>query len=98
MTSTFQHNSKQSIAERAHELWTARGCPQGSADEDWLEAERQLALSENSAQDVLQVQGSVDSSLIDTFPASDPPASHIPDTPPSNAEDKWAAAKIDRAD
>jgi hypothetical protein len=31
------------IARRAHALWLARGSPEGSAMDDWLEAERQLA-------------------------------------------------------
>jgi hypothetical protein len=44
---TPTHNE---IAERAHNLWKDRGCPEGSDIEIWLEAERQL--SENSAQDV----------------------------------------------
>ena len=35
----------------------------------------------------------IDESLQDTFPASDPPASRLPDEPPSNAEAKWAAAR-----
>ena len=35
----------------------------------------------------------MDETLEGTFPASDPPASHFPDEPPSNAEDKWAAAR-----
>jgi hypothetical protein len=26
------------IAELAHELWQARGCPEGSPDEDWFHA------------------------------------------------------------
>jgi hypothetical protein len=26
------------IAELAHQLWQARGCPQGSPEEDWLHA------------------------------------------------------------
>jgi hypothetical protein len=30
------------IAERAHELWRQRGCPEGSAEQDWFEAEEQL--------------------------------------------------------
>jgi hypothetical protein len=36
-------NSKQSIAELAYRLWNERGRPHDSADDDWLEAERQLA-------------------------------------------------------
>jgi hypothetical protein len=30
------------IATLAHELWEARGCPFGSAEEDWLRAEKEL--------------------------------------------------------
>ncbi len=33
----------------------------------------------------------VDEALEDTFPASDPPASRLPDEPPANAEAKWDA-------
>jgi len=36
---------------------------------------------------------SVDQTSKDSFPASDPPASHLPDVPPANAEDKWRAAE-----
>jgi len=35
----------------------------------------------------------VDQSGDDSFPASDPPASRLPDEPPANAEAKWAAAR-----
>jgi DUF2934 family protein len=34
--------SQQDIANLAYALWQQRGCPEGSADEDWKEAERQL--------------------------------------------------------
>jgi Protein of unknown function (DUF2934) len=30
------------IAVRAFELWQARGCPEGSAERDWLDAEAEL--------------------------------------------------------
>ena len=33
----------------------------------------------------------VDDSIKGSFPASDPPASRIPDVPPANAEAKWEA-------
>lgn len=36
---------------------------------------------------------SVDEGVNDSFPASDPPASHLPDEVPANAEAKWAAAR-----
>jgi uncharacterized membrane protein len=35
----------------------------------------------------------VDESVEESFPASDPPASRMPDVPPVNAEAKWAAAR-----
>jgi hypothetical protein len=31
------------IRRRAHERWLQRGCPTGNAEQDWLEAERELA-------------------------------------------------------
>jgi hypothetical protein len=34
------------IAARAYELWQARGCPEGSPDEDWFQAERELKMSD----------------------------------------------------
>jgi hypothetical protein len=34
--------NREEIAQLAYQLWVARGCPDGSADQDWLEAERQL--------------------------------------------------------
>jgi len=41
--SSHKMTSKQSIAELAYRLWNERGRPHGSEEEDWLEAERQLA-------------------------------------------------------
>jgi hypothetical protein len=35
----------------------------------------------------------VDRSVMDSFPASDPPASRLPDEPPSNAQAKWESAR-----
>lgn len=77
-------SSKQSIAERAYHLWNVRGRAHGSEEKDWLEAERQLATA--------QGEDAIDASLKETFPASDPAASHLPDVVPSNAADKWRAA------
>ncbi len=36
---TFGHND---IAELAHQLWVARGCPYGSPELDWFEAAERL--------------------------------------------------------
>jgi hypothetical protein len=30
------------IAERAFQLWQAHGCPEGTAEQDWLQAEAEL--------------------------------------------------------
>jgi hypothetical protein len=32
----------EAIKARAYELWIARGCPHGSADQDWHRAEHEL--------------------------------------------------------
>jgi hypothetical protein len=36
---TFGHDE---IAARAHQLWEARGCPEGSPQEDWFHAAEEL--------------------------------------------------------
>lgn len=36
----------EEIAVRAYELWEARGCPEGSSEEDWFTAEAQLTQPE----------------------------------------------------
>jgi hypothetical protein len=38
----FEHDD---IATLAHELWCARGCPDGSPEKDWFEAKEQLTSS-----------------------------------------------------
>jgi len=83
----------QSVAEFAYHLWLARGRPHGSADTDWFEAERQLGVVADPGRS-RTTENEIDASLKETFPASDPPASHLPDLPPSNAQDKWAAAGL----
>ncbi len=37
-----QDNERESIARLAYALWQLRGCPLGSSEEDWAEAEKQL--------------------------------------------------------
>lgn len=36
------------IAIRAFELWLANGCPDGTAEQDWFEAEAELSLPTKS--------------------------------------------------
>ena len=35
--------NQEEIAALAHALWQARGCPNGSPEEDWFQAKRELA-------------------------------------------------------
>jgi Protein of unknown function (DUF2934) len=81
----------QAIRERAFELFKARGSADGYAMDDWLQAEREL-LDEQSPAVTPSPTKAVDESVQQSFPASDPPASRIPDEPPVNAGEKWAAA------
>jgi DUF2934 family protein len=41
-SSTATDISEQDIAALAYKYWQARGCPDGSAEEDWFRAEREL--------------------------------------------------------
>jgi hypothetical protein len=41
------HPSHEAIAELAHELWVARGHPDDSATEIWMEAETQLVANQS---------------------------------------------------
>jgi hypothetical protein len=88
----MESKNKEDIERRAYQLWQARGCPDGSSEMDWYEAELQLS----SGATTPAADAAVDESGAGSFPASDAPATHIPDKPPSNAGAKWAAAKTDR--
>ena len=37
-----QPENQQEIATLAYEFWQTRGCPDGSPEEDWFRAEREL--------------------------------------------------------
>lgn len=42
-TTTRSIVSPESIAALAYQLWEARGCPEGSPEQDWHEAQQMLA-------------------------------------------------------
>jgi hypothetical protein len=102
------HPEHRSIGELAYSLWQARGCPDGSAERDWLDAEKQLKGAHRTIEPRAPESRTIapratratesasseaiDSSLKATFPASDPPASQRADEPPANADAKWKAA------
>jgi hypothetical protein len=39
----FRPENQEEIAALAHALWQARGCPDGSPEEDWFQAKQALA-------------------------------------------------------
>jgi hypothetical protein len=67
--------------ELAYRLWEERGRPVGRPEEDWFEAERRLNSQQHKAD-----SNAVDEALRESFPASDPPSSHLPDKPPVNVK------------
>jgi hypothetical protein len=42
------HPEHRSIGELAYSLWQSRGCPDGSAEQDWLDAEKQLKAAQRA--------------------------------------------------
>jgi hypothetical protein len=40
------------IEKLAYEFWLSRGCPQGSAEEDWIQAERALQIAASTNQPI----------------------------------------------
>jgi hypothetical protein len=67
--------------ELAYRLWEERERPEGRPEEDWFEAERRLQSDQHRAD-----SAAVDESMRESFPASDPPSSHLPDKPPVNVK------------
>lgn len=49
MDSREKRFSNSDVASRAYERWQLRGQPDGSAEEDWFEAERELESHETGA-------------------------------------------------
>ena len=72
--------------ELAYRLWEERGRPVGRPDEDWFEAERRLRSDQHDSE-----SAAVDEAIRESFPASDPPASGLPDKPPANARKRKAS-------
>jgi hypothetical protein len=66
------HLEHRSIGELAYRLWQSRGCPEGTAEQDWREAEEQLRAAQRAALPTLT--DAVERSPQGKFPASEPPA------------------------
>jgi hypothetical protein len=73
--------------ELAYRLWEERGRPVGRPEEDWFEAERRLLSGQHEAE-----SAAVDEAVRESFPASDPPSTNVPDKPPVNARKRRASA------
>lgn len=39
---TATDDQEEAISKRAYELWLLRGCPEGSPEEDWYQAESEM--------------------------------------------------------
>lgn len=78
--------------ELAYRLWEERGRPVGRPEEDWFEAERRLRSGEYEAE-----SAAVDESIRESFPASDPPSSNLPDKPPPNPRKRRTSASARRS-
>lgn len=57
-----QHNhiDEARVRAKAYELWQARGCPEGSGDQDWIEAERLLSAELGAATPTVGVSAGED--------------------------------------
>jgi hypothetical protein len=51
--SNTEPRSEDVISKRAYELWLERGCPEGSPEEDWYRAERELGIAAVSAEQTI---------------------------------------------
>ena len=52
--------NQQEIAALAHQYWLARGCPEGTPEEDWFRAEREIATSRETNDQELGNQSSAE--------------------------------------
>ena len=79
------HPEHRSIGELAYRLWQARGCPEGSAEQDWLDAEKQLQSAQRAAESRTVESLTVESQRVDPQAAAEARAG---DLKASNATDR----------
>ncbi len=51
-------STHQQIAALAYRLWCERGCPHGSAEDDWFRAEQQIQAESEPQEQALTASGS----------------------------------------
>ena len=86
------HPEHRSIGELAYHLWQARGCPEGSAEQDWLDAEKQLKSAPRNAEPrAAEVRAAEPRAATPTGSAG-----QRTDEPPANVEAKRKAAAAPR--
>jgi hypothetical protein len=86
------HPEHRSIGELAYHLWQARGCPEGSAEQDWLNAEKQLKLAPRAAE-----PRTAEPRAAESRSAAAAAAGQRTDEPPASADAKRKAAPAPRA-
>ena len=74
---------EKTISDLAYHLWHARGCPSGSSEVDWIEAERQVRGKAPGSERALEAP----------VPAGEPVAVSTPEQPPSSAAPATRAKK-----
>jgi hypothetical protein len=91
------HPEHRSIGELAYHLWQARGCPEGSAEQDWLDAEKQLKSAPRAAESRAAESRSAEPRTAEPR-AGDPAASAAQrtDEPAANADAQRKAAPAPR--
>jgi hypothetical protein len=87
------HPEYRSIGELAYHLWQARGCPEGSAEQDWLDAEKQLKSAPRTAEPRTAEPRTAEPRA--AAPTASP--GQRTDEPPASADAKRKAAPAPRA-
>ena len=92
------HPEYRSIGELAYHLWQARGCPEGSAEQDWLDAEKQLKSAPRTTEPRTAEPRATEPRA--TEPRAATPTASVgrrTDEPPASADAKRKAAPAPRA-
>ena len=56
VTQQTENSRREEIAVRAHRLWEQRGCPAGSAEEDWFRAEEEISREQPAGDELVRAR------------------------------------------